>query len=40
MSAKSIVAGDPGLNSNRGLAARHVRDLFAPRIASQINEAD
>jgi ATP-dependent DNA helicase RecG len=38
--AKSIVAGDPGLNSNRGLAARHVRDLFAPRIASQISEAD
>jgi ATP-dependent DNA helicase RecG len=38
--AKSIVAGDPGLNSNRGLAARHVRDLFAPRIASQVTEAD
>jgi ATP-dependent DNA helicase RecG len=36
--AKSIVAGDPGLNSNRGVAARHVRDLFAPRIASLVSE--
>lgn len=38
--AKSVLAGDPTLAGSRGLAARRVRDLFAPRISSQISEAE
>ena len=36
--AKSILAADPGLVSERGIAARHARDLFAPRIVSSFAE--
>jgi ATP-dependent DNA helicase RecG len=36
--AKSILAGDPKLATNRGLAARRARDLFAPKIASLVME--
>jgi ATP-dependent DNA helicase RecG len=36
--ARSILAADPRLESERGVAARHVRDLLAPRIAATIAE--
>ncbi len=36
--AKSILAGDAALTSPRGVAARQVRDLLAPRIASMISD--
>ncbi len=32
--ARSILARDPDLSSERGMAARRIRDLLAPRIAS------
>ncbi len=38
--AKSAVAADPQLTSERGEAVRRIRDLLAPRIASQIGESD
>ncbi len=34
--AKSLLAGDPGLKSPRGVAGRQVRDLLAPRLASLV----
>lgn len=34
--AKSLLAGDPQLASNRGKSARQVRDLLAPRLASLV----
>ncbi|MBI1338659.1 ATP-dependent DNA helicase RecG [bacterium] len=37
--AKSILMGDPRLASDRGRAARMVRDLYAPRITSMIADA-
>ncbi|HEV7694155.1 MAG TPA: ATP-dependent DNA helicase RecG [Hyphomonadaceae bacterium] len=37
--AKSILMADPQLEGARGKAVRRARDLFAPRIASQVTEA-
>ena len=34
--AKSLLAGDPSLAGERGLAGRRVRDLLAPRLASLV----
>jgi len=38
--AKSILARDPALTAPRGQAVKRARDLFAPRIASMISEAE
>ena len=38
--AKAILARDPALTSPRGQAVKRARDLFAPRIASLISEAE
>ena len=38
--AKSILMADPQLDGPRGVAVRRARDLFAPRIASTISEAE
>jgi ATP-dependent DNA helicase RecG len=37
--AKSILMADPSLEGARGQAIRRARDLFAPRIASQVTES-
>lgn len=38
--ARSILMADPRLEGPRGVAARRVRDLFAPRIAEMVAESD
>jgi ATP-dependent DNA helicase RecG len=38
--AKSILMADPNLEGARGQAIRRARDLFAPRIASQVAESE
>jgi ATP-dependent DNA helicase RecG len=38
--AKSVLTGDPTLAGPRGKAVLRARDIFAPRIAAQITEAD
>jgi ATP-dependent DNA helicase RecG len=38
--ARSVLNADPALQSRRGKAVRQARDLFAPRIADLILDAD
>jgi ATP-dependent DNA helicase RecG len=38
--ARSLLAGDPTLSGARGVAARQVRDLLAPRLAALVSSPD